>query len=280
MDENHAWFNSTFFYDIKKWHLVLSEIENFILYLKKDEYVYYQVSLNYVPVYTIQFAMLFPNEHIMDAIGKRFFDYFTQFKENNRPEKYIVEVKGIGLPYPSNTFHIGLNPIPHNKNGHAVYNIQEHFSKLMFSGLKTETFIQEDTHTLSIYALITLGKAIRNHNQQVAKNVFMNLQNNYFLHGQSIKKVFPEEYDEISNLSNSLLSANDIEKEEPWLAAWYVFCKTYVEDYLINQSEPIQTENKIKELYLKKIDLIANQLGIPIETKETLSSLVTCSLIY
>ena len=279
-DDNHVWFTSSFFYDIEKWYLVLAEMENFILQLNKDAFIYYQVSLNYAPVYTIQFAMLFQNEHMMDDIGKRFFDYFTQFKEKNKPEKYIVEVKGIGLPYPTNTFHIGLNSIPYNKNGHATYNIQENFTKLIFAGLKTETFTQEDTHTLAIYAILVLGKAILNYNQQVAKEVFINLQNDYFLHGQSIKNVFPEEYDEISNLSKQLLSVEDIIKEEPWLATWYEFCKTYIFNYLNNQSEPIQIESKIKDLYINKIGLIANQLGIPTKTSTTLLSLVNCSLIF
>ncbi|MFI1745058.1 hypothetical protein ACH5TW_11415 [Flavobacteriaceae bacterium MEBiC06508] len=280
MNENHVWFTSSFFYDIKKWHLVLAEIENFILYLKKDEFIYYQASLNYIPVCNIQFAILCKDEHIMDKIGRHFFEHFTKFKEKNRPQKYIFEVKGIGIPYPTNTFQIGLYSIPYSKNGLSAYNIQENLTLLMFSGLKTEEFTQEDIHTLAIYATITLGKAIIHFNQQVAKSMFINIQNDYFSHGQSIKNVFPEEYNEILNLTKELLSVEDIKNEEPWLADWFEFCKTYINKYLNNQLETIQLENKINEVYINKINLIVNQLGIQTETSTTLLSLVNCSLTF
>lgn len=277
-DENHIWFTSSFFYDIKKWYLVLSEIESFILLLNKDAFVYYQVSLNYVPIYNIQLAILCKDEQVMDEIGEQFFGCFTQFKVKNRPEKYIVEVKGIGMPYPSNTFHIGLYHIHFSKNEISKYQFQENFTQLLFSALKGDEFAVEDTHTLAVYSIIILGKAIISFNAKMANCIFLNLQNDFFEHGLSIKSMFPEEYNEISSLCNQLMSIEDIENDEPWLESWYVFCETYINENIGNFKESKDVENKIKDLYTNKIEIIGNQLGMPSETSSTLFSLVNYSL--
>lgn len=280
MKKNHVWLTSSFFYDILKWCLLLREIEVFLTEVICDEFIYFQVAFSYEPIKHVKFAILCEDEIMMDTIGAKFYKCFTQFKEKHRPQEYRVEVNGIGLPYPTDTFQIGLFQLPIEKNRLEKYRAEEMLSKLMFSGLKTGTFSEEDIHTLAIYVIVIFGKVVFDYNQQVAKDVFINLQNDYFLHGQSIKNVFPEEYDEITNLSKQLLSVADIEKEELWLAPWYEFCKTYIDAHLNNILEPIQIENKIEELYINKVNLITNQLGIQNESKAILSSLVNYSLVF
>src|SRR5690606_23010828 len=212
--------------------------------------------------YNIQFAVLCENEEIMDIMGVKFHEYFTKFKDKNRPENYEVDVRGIGLPYPSNTYQLGVYQILFNEKENAFYIAQQYFSKLIFLGLKTEAFTEEDTHTLAVYAVITVGKIMFNFNKFVASNLFEKLQKAYFAHGFQIKENFPEAFNEINNLSMQLLATSDIEKEEPWLADWFRFCKNELKENLTNLSDSVQTERKMKEIYINKINHITNQLGI------------------
>lgn len=278
MNDNHVWFPSSFFYDIKKWHLVLSEIDLFLNEVIKNEFIHFHVSFNYVPIYNVQFAILCEREETMDKIGTKFYEYFTKFKEQYRPEKYSVEVKGIGMPYPFNTFQLGLYQILFNEKENSVYKAQQHFSKLIFSGLKTEAFTEEDTHTLAVYAVIILGKVMLSFNH-LAGITFEKLQKEYFTLGFQIKEHFPEEFNEINNLSIQLLVINDIDNEEPWLADWFAFCKSDLEGNLENSTEPLQIESELRRWYIDKSNLITNQLGLPKETKDTLLSLINSSLI-